>query len=111
MSEVIEAVDFLAALACEPEIFETEGVKVEVRPLTFSEVQQIATKHKGDSAEMMFQALVRGLVKPQLSAPQLEQLRASRPGPLTKISNRIMEISGMMEGSGPLAGDGSLSSK
>lgn len=92
------AIDFLAMLAGEPEIFETGGLTVELRPLTFAEVQRLATAHKGDSTEMAFQALALGLVNPALSAEQLETLRNGKPGPLMKIAQRVMEISGMVEG-------------
>lgn len=104
---ISSAVDFLNALTCEPEVYEINGVVVELRSLTFTEVQRIANKHKDDNTEMAFQALALGLVKPELAPEQLEQLRSGRPGILMKIAQRVMEISGMVEGSGPLAGNGS----
>lgn len=110
MTETTKAVDFLAALTCEPEIFETNGVTVELRSLTFAEVQRLATKHKDDNAEMTFQALALGLVSPKLDETQLEQLRNVKPGAIMKMAQRVMEISGMTESAGPLAGTGSLPS-
>jgi hypothetical protein len=108
MTKTTNAVDFLAALTCEPEFFETNNVTVQLRSLTFTEVQRIATKHKDDSAEMSFQALALGLVEPKLDTEQLEQLRNSKPGPLMNIAKRVMQISGMAaEDKGPLDGDGS----
>jgi hypothetical protein len=101
------AVDFLTLLACKPEEYVIDGVAVELRALTFSEVQGIATKHSGDNTEMAFQALRLGLVTPQLDDAQWEQVRGGKSGPLMKMATRVMEISGMTEGSGPLAGNGS----
>lgn len=100
------AVDFLAALACEPGIFETNGVTVELRSLTFTEVQRLAKQHKDDNTELAFQALRLGLLSPKLSDEQWQQVRDGKPGPLMKIATRVMEISGMTEGSGPLDGAG-----
>lgn len=101
------AVDFLALLACEPEEYTVDGVAVELRALSFTEVQGLATKHAGNTTEMAFQALRLGLVTPQLDEAQWERVREGKSGPLMKIANRVMEISGMTEGSGPLAGTGS----
>lgn len=100
------AVDFLAALAGETEIFETSGLAVELRSLTFAEVQQLGTKYKNESTEMAFQALALGLLSPKLDAEQLATLRVGRPGPLMKIAQRVMQLSGMTEdeGGSPLAG-------
>ena len=105
------AVDFLAALSGETDIFETDGVTVELRSLTFTETQRLGVKFKNDNTEMAFQALALGLVKPALTPEQLEQLRQAKPGPLMKIAKRVMEISGMVdeEGGSPLAGSGSPS--
>lgn len=100
------AVDFLAALSGEPELFETDGVTVEVRSLTFTESQQLVQKYATDNTEMTFQALVLGLVSPKLDEAQLVQLRGSKPGPLMKIARRVIEISGMAEVDGPLAPGG-----
>jgi hypothetical protein len=91
------AVDFLAAISGELEVYETDGVAVELRSLTFTEVQKLGVKHKDDSSEMAFQALALGLVSPKLDAAQLEQARAGKPGPLMKIAKRVMVISGMAE--------------
>ncbi len=103
------AVDFLAALVCEPEIFETDGVTVQLRSLTYVEVQRLVAKHKDDNEEMAFQALTLGLVKPELNEEQLAQLRTSKPGPLMKIAKRVLQLSGLAEDSGPLAVGGGSS--
>lgn len=104
------AVDFLAAISGETDVFETDGVTVELRSLTFAETQRLGIKHKNDNTELAFQALALGLVKPSLTPEQIEQLRQAKPGPLMKIAKRVMEISGMVdeEGGSPLAGSGSL---
>lgn len=102
------AVDFLAAVTGEPQLFEVDGLTVELRSLTFSESQKIVTEHKDDNTELAFQALVLGLVAPKLDEAQLQQLRNARPGPLMKIAKRVIEISGMGEDSGPLAPGGGL---
>lgn len=102
------AVDFMAMLANETELYEVApGIKVELRTLTFAEVQGLATQHKDNSTEMAFQSLRLGLTAPELSAEQWEQARHGKSGPLMKIAGRVMEISGMTEGNTPLAGTGS----
>ena len=101
------AIDFLALLACKPEQYAVDGVEVELRALTFAEVQGLATKHAGDTTEMAFQALRLGLVTPQLDEEQWAQVRNGKSGPLMKMATRVMTISGMNEGSGPLDGAGS----
>lgn len=108
-SKTTNAVDFLAAIAGETELFEVGGVTVELRSLTFAEVQGLSTKHKDDSTELAFQALVLGLVEPKLSESELATVRTGKPGPLMKIAQRVMEISGMVESEdgSPLAGGGS----
>lgn len=105
------AIDFLAAISGGTEVFEVSGLTVELRSLTFAEVQRLSAAHKDDSTEMAFQALVLGLVEPKLDEEQLVQVRQGRPGPLMKIATRVMRISGMVdteEGGSPL--DGGVSS-
>src|SRR5687768_11540844 len=89
------ATDFLTLLACKPEEYVVDGVAVELRALSFAEVQGIATQHGGNNTEMAFQALRMGLVTPQLSEEQWEAVRAGKSGPLMKMATRVMEISGM----------------
>lgn len=103
------AIDFLAAIAGETELFEVGSVTVELRSLTFAEVQRLSAAHRNDNAEMAFQALALGLVAPKLDEAQLAQVRAGKPGPLMKIAQRVMEISGMVgdESGAPLDGGGS----
>lgn len=105
--KALSGAELLQLLACEPEEYEVGGVVVDLRALTFTEVQGIANKHGSDNTEMAFQALRLGLVNPPLDDAQFEQLREGKSGPLMKMAQRVMEISGMTEGSGPLAGTGS----
>lgn len=106
------AIDFLAAISGGTELFEVGGVTVELRSLTFAEVQRLSTAHKDDNTEMSFQALALGLVSPKLDDAQLEQMRGAKPGPLMAIAKRVMQISGMVEDEAapgsPLDGGGSL---
>lgn len=105
------AIDFLAAISGGTEFYEVEGITTELRSLTFTEVQQMGTKYASDNYEMTFQTVVAGLVTPKLDAAQVEQMRQAKPGAITKISNRIMVLSGMTEDTtapgSPLAGGGS----
>ena len=105
----INAIDFLAAITGGTELFEVEGITVEIRSLTFAEVQHMGNKYKDDNYEMTFQTVVAGLVAPKLDAAQVEQMRQSKPGLITRISNRVMRLSAMTEeeGASPLAGGGS----
>jgi hypothetical protein len=109
---ITSAVDFLAAITGGTELFEVEGVTVELRSLTWEEAQRLNANHKGDVTEMTFQAAALGIVAPALTAEHLDALRQAKPGVIAKISNRVMTISGMMEedeGGSPLAGGGSPS--
>lgn len=101
------AIDFLAAISGGTELFEVSGVAVELRSLTFAEAQRLGTAYKDNATEMAFQALVLGLVAPKLDEAQLEQVRSGRPGPLMKIAQRVMQISGMVEDEANLPGGGS----
>lgn len=106
---VSSAVDFLAGVAGETELFEVGGLVVKIRSLTFAEVQAISTAYSGNNFEMTFQAVKAGLVEPKLSDEQIEQLRSAKPGAITAISNRVMAISGLSGDSGPLAPGGGSS--
>jgi len=94
---ITSAPDFLAAITGGTEVFEVGGVTVELRSLTFAEVQRLANQYQGDATEMAFQALALGLVSPVLTPEQLGQVRDGRPGPLMKMAQRVMQISGMTE--------------
>lgn len=90
--------DFLNAIQAEPQRIEVKaGVFVTLRPLTFSEVQQIVARNKGDANGMAFDALVTGLLIPQLSAEQVDRMRNAPAGPLMKAAKQVMMISGMVD--------------
>lgn len=105
---IVSAVDFMAAVAGRTELFTTDGVTVEIRSLTFEEAETLMAKHSDNPIALTFNALLAGLVEPKLSATQITELRQSRPGPISAIAQRIMELSGMGAQSGgtPLAGGG-----
>jgi hypothetical protein len=104
--EVSSAAEFMARLGSKTELYEVEGLTVRIRSLGYEDAQAIGAGQT-NGLEAAFQALVLGLVEPKFDEEQLIALRKAKPGPLLDIARRIMEISGMMEGSGPLAGDGS----
>lgn len=100
------AVDFLAAIAGKTELFEVEGVTVELRGLEWTETQKLYALAE-NPPEMTFQAALMGLVAPMISE---EQFRKAHPGAIQKISARVMEMSGLgaAASDSPLAGGGSL---
>lgn len=102
----MSAAEFLSALSNTPELFTTHGVTVELRALTYAEVQRLVNLYKDDSNEMAFQAVQLGLVAPVLDGADLEQVRNGRAGPIMAIAKRVMEVSGMVDSPGPLAGNG-----
>jgi len=107
---VTSAVDFIAGLTGEPELFEVEGLVVKIRSLTYAEVARINKEFDGNNFEMTFQSAKLGLVEPKLNDEQLEQLRAARPGPITAIAKRVLEMSGLGgDSNGPLAVGGGSS--
>ena len=90
--------DFLNAIQEGPQEIEVKaGVFVTVRPLTFAEAQQIGARNKNDGNAIAFDALVTGLIKPQLTAEQIERLRQSPAGPIMKAAKAIMQLSGMVD--------------
>ena len=96
-NKTASAIDFLAAISGETELFEVSGLTVELRSLTFAEVQRMTATNKDNATEMAFQALTLGLLEPKLNEAQLAQVRTGKPGPLMKIAQRVMAISGMVE--------------
>lgn len=107
--EVSSAAEFMARIGGKSELYEVDGLTVKIRSLGYEDVQAISGPTV-NGLETAFQALVLGLVEPKLDEEQLAALRKAKPGPLMNIAQRIMQISGMVEGSGPLDGNGSLSS-
>lgn len=106
---ISSAVDFLAAIAQKTELHEVEGMTVELRTLEWAEVQQIMARHSNDNLEMLFQMAYAGLASPKVEEAQLRRARAVF---VNSIGTRVAQMSGTaQDASGPLAGDGSLSSK
>ena len=109
-AKALSGAELLQLLACEPETYEVQGVTVELRALTFTEVQKLAKIPGDDNVEANFQALRLGLVSPQLTDAEFEQLRNVKAGALMKMAQRVMLISGMTdeeEGGSPLGGGAS----
>lgn len=103
---VSSAAEFMARVGGKSELYEVEGLVVRIRSLGYEDAQSINAAN-ANGLETAFQALVLGLEEPKLDEEQLVALRKAKPGPLMNIAKRIMEISGMIEGSGPLDGNGS----
>lgn len=108
---ISSAVDFLAAVGGKTELFEVEGVTVELRSLEWGETQSLNTQYGDNLTEMTFQVALLGIVEPKLDEGQLAQFRKARPGAVSAISKRVMQISGMLkeEDDRPLDGTGSPS--
>lgn len=106
---ISSAADFLNAIAGKTEVFEVEGVTVELRSLDWEEVQQLQTRFGNNYAELTFQTALAGLVAPKVDEAQL---RKGRAGMVADIGNRVGVISGMIKEADnrPLAGTGSPSS-
>lgn len=106
--KALSGAELLQLLACETELFDFGGGVVEIRTLTFPEAQGAFTG--GDANDVARHALRLGLVSPQLSDEEFDRLWTGKAGPVMKMAQRVMEISGLSdkEGAPPLAGDGSL---
>lgn len=106
---ISSAADFLNAIAQKTEVFEVEGIAVELRSLEWAEVQQILGHNTNDNMEQLFQFALAGLAAPKVEEAQLRKARAIF---VNSIGTRVAQMSGTaQDNSGPLAGDGSLSSK
>lgn len=104
---ISSAVDVLAAIAGRTELFEIEGVTVELRSLEWAEVQHILTHNDGNNMEQLFQMAAAGIAAPKIEEAQLRKARASF---VTGVGKRVAEISGTAQSDVPLAGAGSLPS-
>jgi len=94
----VSATDFIKAVTGEAQPFDVPGVgTVLIRALTFAEAERITSAHKDNTAEMMLQAMVTGLVEPKFSAEEVTALRTSSAGPVMRIAARIMQLSGMTD--------------
>lgn len=104
---ISSAADFLSAIAGKTQRFEIEGATVELRSLEWAEVETLYGQYGNKPTEMTFQAARMGIVAPQLDEAQWATFRKSLPGAIQAISNKVMGMSGMLPGDGPLAGTGS----
>lgn len=96
----LDANDFFAAIIAEPEEVEIPGKGfVRLRGLTTAEVEQVVSAATVDgernTAILMTQAVVRGLVEPQLGIDHVERLMQAGGGYILPLARRIMSLSGM----------------
>jgi len=94
----LSAADLLTGIMGTPEDYDVPGVGVvRLRALTVAEVQALYRQHKDDSMALMVGSIEYGLVEPKLDADGAQQLMNAAAGPVTKLAQRIMQISGMSE--------------
>jgi hypothetical protein len=102
---ISSATDFISAIAQKTELFEVEGVTVELRSLDWGEVQQILGNSTSNNMEQLFQFALAGLAAPKIEEAQLRKARAIF---ITSIGTRVGQMSGTAgDSTGPLAGGGS----
>lgn len=101
---ISSAADVLAAIAGKNDVFETDGVTVELRSLAWDEVQSILARFPNDNMEQLFQFALAGLASPKLEEAQLRKGRSSF---VTAVGGRVAQISGAKDDDRPLAGTGS----
>lgn len=105
--------EFLKALAVREQDLDVPGLGlVRFRPLTLDEAQALRERHtdrKGtlDTAGMMAEAVVRGMVEPALSGEDVAAIRAGRPQLIDELAKAIAIGSGMDEQFEGEAGSGS----
>lgn len=88
--------DFIKGVIVEPQDYEVPGLGwVQVRGVTTLEMQRINEKADGDQVRMMALAIRMGLVQPELNDEQVDALASGQAGIVTRIANRVMELSGM----------------
>ena len=86
------------------------GGQVEVRAITMAEMQrakrQSRDPHTKDIDEIKMMALIveYGCVQPEFAPGQYQALMNKEPGPLTRISDRILELAGLAEPTKPVDG-------
>ena len=90
--------DFLTGILGEEKDLEIDGVgKVRIRGLDSLEVQRMNQETEGDEIQLSFEAILRGLVHPELSRDDLEALSHGKPGIITFLAHEIIVISGLDE--------------
>ena len=70
---------------------------VKVRALEFVEVQSIRQEAGDDELQLSLLSIVTGLVEPKLDHEHLSRLNKARPGVISAISRRILQLSGLTE--------------
>ena len=70
---------------------------VKVRALEFVEVQSIRQEAGDDELQLSLLSIVTGLVEPKLDHAHLARLNKARPGVISAISRRILQLSGLTE--------------
>ena len=70
---------------------------VKVRALEFVEVQAIRQEAGDDELQLSLLSIVTGLVEPKLDHEHLSRLNKARPGVISAISRRILQLSGLTE--------------
>ena len=99
MSKYLNQSDFLTGILGTPEDFDVAGLgTVLIRALTVAEVTDIQRTNKDDTTGMMLSALRYGLLEPKLDDAAITQMQQAAAGYVVKIANRIMVLSGMMDG-------------
>jgi hypothetical protein len=108
MSGYISADDFLTGILGEPIDLDVPGLgRVQIKPLSMLEVKQMREQYGADGMGLTVGAVAMGMVAPKLDKEQAARLWEARPGPLTTIGQRILEISGMTEDAPNAVGAGS----
>jgi hypothetical protein len=79
--------------------YEIPGVgSIVIRPMTREEMHTITGRNKKDTLRGEVQVLAACMVDPKLSEDEVAQWQRSSPsGELSKIVNKIMELSGLTE--------------
>jgi hypothetical protein len=99
MGKYLTQADFLTGILGTPEDLEVPGLGlVSIRALSVAEVTDIQKRHTGDTTAMMLAAISYGLVDPKLDEPAIEAMQNAAAGYVVAIANRIMVLSGMMDG-------------
>lgn len=88
----------LLNLANPQDTVELDAGKVTVRGLSRAEVLELLDRRSSSTAAAEAYALLKGIVEPELTAEEVGLWQQGPGGDIAKISNRIMELSGLIEG-------------
>jgi len=109
MAKYLSAGDFLAGIQGQAEDYEVAGLGVvKIKSLTTAQARQLYSQYQGDEIGMMLGAVGAGLVEPHLDAEQVAQLAEASVGPISDISKRILQLSGMIDRENRVAPDGTV---